>query len=283
MNIITQKLILRSLTNEKKNIVITGSSKGIGKAIAKKCFIDGHNVIISSRNKENTLSAYQEFMELSKDNDNCGFVYPFNADVTIYKDCKELIEQCINKLGHIDIWINNSGVSTKNELINFSKNDIDSIIDTNLKGTVYCCNLVIPIMMSQEKQGIIINFEGAGSNSFPTPHYSIYGATKCAITQFTKTLSVEYSKSNIYFCTISPGMVVTELLLSNCTEKMKTIINIFAETPEKVAKYLVNEIYKIKSNKHIRYLTFNRMCLLLITYLLVTKNRHFDKKGELKE
>ena len=89
MSIIIQKLLLRSSANKKKNIVITGSSKGIGKAIAKKCFIDGHNVIISSRNKENTLSTYQEFMELSKDNDDCGFVYPFNADVTVYKDCKK--------------------------------------------------------------------------------------------------------------------------------------------------------------------------------------------------
>ena len=283
MNLITQKLILRSSANEKKNIVITGSSKGIGKAIAKKCFIDGHNVIISSRNKENTLSAYQEFMELSKDNDNCGFVYPFNADVTVYKDCEKLIEQCMNKLGHIDIWINNSGVSTKNELINLSNNNIDSIIDTNLKGTIYCCNLLIPIMMAQDRQGIIINFEGAGSNSLPTPEYSVYGATKSAITQFTKTLSLEYSKSNIHFCTISPGMVVTELLLSNCTDKMKTIFNIFAEKPEKVAKYLVAEIYKIRSNTHIRYLTFNRICLLLISYLISSKYKHFNKKGELKE
>lgn len=270
-----------SLPNPKnpRNIVITGSSKGIGKAIAKKCFLDGHNVIICSRNKENTLSTYHEFMELAEKDENCGFVYPLNVDVTNYKDCQTLIKQSIQKLGSIDIWINNSGVSYKKLLIDTSKDEIDSIIDTNLKGTIYCSRLIIPVMLEQKSKSILINLEGAGSNSLPTPNYSIYGSTKSAVTQFTKTLSQEYAKSDIRFCTISPGMVITDLLLSNCTDSMKVAFNIFGEKPDTVAKYVVNEMYKIRHNSNIRYLTVNRIILMLFLYPCI-RNRHFNNKGE---
>lgn len=279
--LVSKLQILLPKPKKPKNIVITGSSKGIGKAIAKKCFLDGHNVIICSRSKENTLATYHEFMELAENDDKCGFVYPFNADVTNYNDCQTLIKQSINKLGYIDIWINNSGISYKKRLIDTSKNEIDSIIDTNLKGTIYCSKLIIPVMLEQKSKSILINLEGAGSNSLPTPDYSIYGSTKSAVTQFTKTLSHEYAKSDIRFCTISPGMVITDLLLSNCTDSMKIAFNIFGEKPDTVANYIVNEMYKIKKNISIRYLTYNRMIIMLFLYIL-KRNRHFNRKGELK-
>lgn len=274
--------LINSSPIPKKNIVITGSSKGIGKAIAKKCFLDGHNVIICSRQKKHTLSTYNEFMELAETTDKCGSVYPLNVDVTDFHDCQKLVKDSIKKLGTIDIWINNSGVSVKKKLINSSKREIDSIVDTNLKGTIYCSKLVIPVMLAQKHKGILINLEGAGSNSLPTPDYTIYGSTKSAVTQFTKSLVHEYSKSGIRFCTVSPGMVITDLLLSNCTPQMKTAFNIFGETPDVVADYVVQRIYMVRSNCNIRYLTLGRMCLLLLAFAL-KRYRHFDKKGVLKK
>ena len=261
-----------------KNVVITGSTKGLGKAIAKKFFLDGNNVVINSRSKANTLSTYQEFLKLSKYNPDCGVVYPIYADITSYEDCERLINMSLLKLGDIDIWINNAGVSTKEKLIQLEKKDIDAIVNTNLKGTMYCCNLLVPLL---SENNIIINVEGAGSNTFPTPDYSVYGSTKAGVTQFTKTLTKEYADTNIIFCTISPGMVITDLLLSNCTDDMKKAFNIFAETPEKIAEFLVNRIYKIKSNTSIRYLTVTRIFVLSTLYMF-KRYRNFDKNGNLR-
>ena len=205
-----------------------------------------------------------------------GTVYPINADVTSYDGCKALIDSSMNRLGSIDVWINNAGVSVRNKLVDLEKNEIDSIIDTNLRATVYCCNLLIPVL---DDTGIIINVEGAGSNGFETPDYGVYGATKSGVTQFTKTLQKENPSPII--CTLSPGIVITDLLLSNCTRQMKTAFNIFGEKPDVVAEFLTNEIYKIKSNTSIRYLTLARMVFLMLVYVF-DRHRHFDKNGKLK-
>lgn len=281
MSVTTSMLPRVTMPKKTRNVVITGSSKGLGKALAKKFFIDGNNVIINSRSKSNTLSTYFEFKQLSDSNPNCGEVYPINADIRSYEDCERLINWSVEKLGHIDIWINNSGVSTKNKLINLEQTEIDSIIDTNLKGTIYCCNLLIPILTEQQHKSIIINVEGAGSNLFATPDYSVYGCTKSGITQFTRTLKKEYANSNILFCTLSPGMVITDLLLSNCTTEMKTAFNIFGEKPETVAEFSINEIYNLKTNKNVRYLTIQRILILMCVYMF-KRHRHFDKNGKLK-
>ena len=207
-----------STCNISKNIVITGSTKGIGKEIARKLLAQGHNVVITSSNPNNVYSTYKEF---KKDDSIEGKCFPIIADISSFEDCNALLNKSLNLFdNNIDIWINNAGVCFRNNLINLSDDEIATIVNTNLLGTIFCCRVVIPHML-QQKNGILINFEGAGSNGFPTPDFSVYGSTKCAITQFTRSISKEYSDSNINFCTISPGMVVTELLLHNADTNSK--------------------------------------------------------------
>ena len=268
-------MIFCSTCNISKNIVITGSTRGIGKEIAKKLLTQGHNVVITSSNPNNVYSTYREF---KKDDSIEGKCFPVIADISSFDDCNKLLNKSLNLLdNHIDIWINNAGVCFKNNLINLNDNEISTIVNTNLLGTIFCCRVIIPHML-QQKNGILINFEGAGSNGFSTPDFSVYGSTKCAITQFTRSISKEYSDSNIKFCTISPGMVITELLLHNADVKSKQIFNIFCESTDHIANYLVTKINKIKHNEHIRYLTINRIFLLFLISF-VRKNRFFDKNG----
>jgi len=258
-----------------KNIVITGSTRGIGKEIARKLLAQGHAVVITSSNPKNVLSTYREF---KKDSTIDGKCYPVIADISSFDDCNTLLNKSLNLFdNHIDIWINNAGVSYRNKLIDLNNEEISSIVNTNILGTIFCCRLVIPQMLLQNN-GIIINFEGAGSNGFPTPDYSVYGSTKCAITQFTRSISKEYSDSNINFCTISPGMVVTELLIHNADVNSKNVFNIFCESTDHIAHYLVSKINNIKRNEHIHYLTVNRIFLLFLVSLF-RKNRFFDKDG----
>jgi len=260
-----------------KNIVITGSTQGIGKEIAKKFLSQGHNVIITSSNPSNVYSTYRE---LRKENVYDGKCYPIIADISCFEQCSRLLSKSIHLLGEIDIWINNAGVSYRNELIDLSHTKITKIVQTNLLGTIFCCKVVIPQMLKQ-KSGIVINFEGAGSNGFGTPLYSVYGSTKCGISQFTRSLQKEYSDSNIHLCTISPGMVITELLLKNADDESKKVFNIFCENAEYIADYLVAEIHKIDHNKSIRYLTLNRIFILLFMSMF-RKNRFFDSVGNRK-
>ena len=268
-------MIFCSTCNISKNIVITGSTRGIGKEIAKKLLTQGHNVVITSSNSNNVYSTYREF---KKDDSIEGKCFPVIADISSFDDCNKLLNKSLNLLdNHIDIWINNAGVCFKNNLINLNDNEISTIVNTNLLGTIFCCRVIIPHML-QQKNGILINFEGAGSNGFSTPDFSVYGSTKCAITQFTRSISKEYSDSNIKFCTISPGMVITELLLHNADVKSKQIFNIFCESTDHIANYLVTKINNIKRNEHIRYLTINRIFLLFLISF-VRKNRFFDKNG----
>ena len=270
--------IQSSLKYKPQNVVITGSTKGIGKSIAKKMFLEGHNVVISSSNKTNVSDTYKEFVTI-KDKQYKNNCFPIVADVSNDKDCLYLLQQSIIRMGSVDIWINNAGVNTKNLLGDLTSYNIQQIIDVNLVGTIFCCKYVIPYMV-QQKKGILINFEGAGSNGFSTPNYSVYGASKCAITQFTKSITKEYKDTNVKFCTISPGMVLTELIMSNMDNQMKTVFNIFCENSDVIAKYLVSEIYKINANTHIKYLTLNRV-LILFLLSFFRKYRFFDKKGNL--
>lgn len=259
-----------------KNVVITGSTKGIGKAMAQKLLTQGHNVVITSKSPHNVYTTYTEII---KDKNMLGQCYPVVADVSSYEECEMLMNKSVDRLGHIDIWINNAGVSFRNSFDKLSSYEIDTIVNTNLLGTLFCCRAVIPQMLRQQK-GTLINVEGAGSNGIPTPEYSVYGATKSAITQFTRSISKEHQTTDIRFCTISPGMVITELLLHNADDKSKRVFNIFCESTDFIAGYLVQKIHAIKGNEHIKYLTLDRVLILLFMSFF-RKNRFFDKDGNL--
>jgi len=262
-----------------KNVVITGSTCGIGKSLAKQFVHNGDNVIITSRNQKNVYDTCSEIASLQYEG-NC---YPFIADVSSCDDCKQLVDYSQDIFKSVDIWINNAGTNGyKSTLLhNLFDEDCEEIINTNLLGTIYCCKHIIPIMEKQES-GILINFEGAGSNGLPTPNYSVYGASKYAITQFTRTLRSEYSNTNINICTISPGMVITDLLIRNTDIKTKQIFNIFCEEPDYITKLLFKKIKKIDSSCNIHYLTIHRIIWLLVIYQF-RKNRHFDSKGNLNK
>ena len=252
------------------NVVITGSTKGIGLSLAKQFLNNGDNVIISSRNTKNINNA------LTSLNTSVSRIHAYSIDVSNYNDCYEFTN-FVNSVydNGVDIWINNAGTCSycRKDFIYFSNVEINTIVNTNLIGTMYCCKHAIP---SLKTNGTIINLEGAGSNGFPTVGYSVYGSTKIGIKQFTKTLQLEYPYINAY--TLSPGMVMTDLIKSNLTSDMKKIFNVFCETPDTVAEYVVPIIrYQHLNNisNDIHYLTVFKIIQMLFISLF-KKNRFFD-------
>lgn len=247
-----------------KTIVITGSSKGFGKELAKEFLNKGHNVVICSKSSENIQAVS---LELNKYEN----VLPLVIDVQNYEDCKELHYQSIKRFDSVDILINNAAtnLNTRQDFLLFEHDDIDTIVETNLIGLMYCHRVFLPYMIGK-KDGIIINVEGSGSRRFDeTVGYSIYSSTKAALTSFTNTLQKEYKNTNVHFCTLSPGMMHTDVLWTkNTSSDMEKIFTIFGEYPEIVAKVMVDEILQIKENKHLEYLTWSKIISKMMTHVL---------------
>ncbi|XP_017647167.1 chlorophyll(ide) b reductase NOL, chloroplastic isoform X2 [Gossypium arboreum] len=215
------------------NVLITGSSKGIGYALAKKFLIAGDNVIICSRSAERVESAVNNLRE---------------------------------EYGEQRVWINNAGSNAYSykPLAEASDEDLIEVVSTNTLGLMICCREAIKMMLQQPRGGHIFNIDGAGSDGRPTPRFAAYGATKRSVVHLTKSLQAELQMQdvkNVVVHNLSPGMVTTDLLMSGATTKQaKFFINVLAEPAEVVADYLVPNIRSIPASgswkpTYIRFLT----------------------------
>ncbi|KAG4180907.1 hypothetical protein ERO13_A10G194300v2 [Gossypium hirsutum] len=244
------------------NVLITGSSKGIGYALAKKFLIAGDNVIICLRSAERVESAVNNLREEYGEQR----VWGTQCDVREAESVKNLVLFAQKNLGYIDIWINNAGSNAYSykPLAEASDEDLIEVVSTNTLGLMICCREAIKMMLQQPRGGHIFNIDGAGSDGRPTPRFAAYGATKRSVVHLTKSLQAELQMQdvkNVVVHNLSPGMVTTDLLMSGATTKQaKFFINVLAEPAEVVADYLVPNIRSIPASgswkpTYIRFLT----------------------------
>lgn len=200
-----------------KYIVVTGGTRGIGKAVAKNFFDLGATVLICSRSKKEIESTVSEIDQTKKR------FFGIKADVSKIADCKNLINFAIKTFGAVDILINNAAIL--GEIGEFEKNNLKNwakTIKVNLLGTVYCSRFVIPYM-KKFGNGRIINFAGGGVGGKKTlPNFSAYYTSKIAIVGFTETIAAEIKEYNLQINCISPGPVntgITDYLISQGAEK----------------------------------------------------------------
>lgn len=274
-----------------RNVVITGSTRGLGKALAREFLLSGDRVVITSRSPESVLQTIKELEEniqeglsvAKKKQRNIlshAKVVGTDCDVCKPEDVKELVNFAINELGSVDIWINNAGTNKGfRPLVTFSDDDITQIVSTNLVGSLLCTREAMNVMQYQEKGGHIFNMDGAGSGGSSTPLTAVYGSTKCGLKQFQGSLLNESRRSKVGVHTASPGMVLTDLLLSGSSLRNKQMFNLICELPETVARTLVPRMRVVKgSGKAINYLTPPRILLALVT-AWVRRGRWFDDEG----
>ncbi|KAG6630814.1 hypothetical protein I3843_13G038300 [Carya illinoinensis] len=244
------------------NVLITGSTKGIGYALAKEFLKAGDNVIICSRSAERIESAHQSLREEFGEQ----HVWATTCDVRQGQDVKNLVAFAQRNLNYIDIWINNAGSNAYSykPLAEASDEDLIDVVTTNTLGLMICCREAIKMMLNQPRGGHIFNIDGAGSDGRPTPRFAAYGATKRSVVHLTKSLQAELQMQdvkNVVVHNLSPGMVTTDLLMSGATTKQaKFFINVLAEPAEVVADYLVPNIRSCVANgsmkpTYIRFLT----------------------------
>ena len=236
-----------------KTVVITGSARGLGFNMARFFRLYGYNVVISDLKEDNLIKAKQD---LEKIESKAKVIYKI-CDVSKYSDVEELMKFAINEFEIVDIWINNAGVNQPQKAIwELSEEDINTLIDVDLKGTVYGSKVAME-QMSKNHRGSIYNIEGYGSNDAHMLGLNMYGTSKRAVTYFTESLAMEAEEKNtgVIVGKLSPGIMITEFTTHSLvndsielSEKTKKVYNILGDTPETVGKFLVDEIKKNKKN-----------------------------------
>ncbi|UCB56627.1 MAG: SDR family oxidoreductase [Candidatus Omnitrophota bacterium] len=189
-----------------KNAIITGASKGIGKAIAARLAASGVNLVLAAR----TQSTLDEAVEDLKRNSNVE-VIAVSCDVSRLEDLENLVKVSLEKLGRIDILINNAGVSSQYPFEKQPLDDLERLAHTNYLGYVRLTRLVIPHMI-ENKTGSIINLVSGSVLVEPVPRsFLVYSSLKVGLRAFSKGLFWEMRDHGIKVTAIMPGVTDTDL------------------------------------------------------------------------
>jgi len=197
--------------------VVTGGSKGIGKAISLAFCQRGASVIA------NYASDQRGAGELSKEAESLtGKLIPYQADVTDFQQVSAMIEDVAGRYGGIDILVNNVGMMRDNLLMLMSNEDWEHVLRTNLTSIFYCCRAALRKMIPQ-RRGKIINIASV-SGILGTAGQVNYAASKGGLISFTKSLARELGQFNIQVNAVAPGLIETDWLARVPREKVEAII-----------------------------------------------------------
>ncbi len=187
-----------------KVVVITGSTRGIGRAMAEACADAGATVVVSSR----SASAVDETVAALRSRG--ANVSGMPCDVADPSALEELLAHAIAAHGAVDVWVNNAGISLGLRThIDTSPDEIRSIVDINLVGTMVASKMVVPYFI-QRGGGVLINVSGRGGRGDAAAYTAAYAATKAGVTVFTRSLAAEHKDNPVSILVFMPGMVDTD-------------------------------------------------------------------------
>lgn len=201
--------------------IVTGASRGIGKAIALAFAKEGAKVLIHYKTrKQEAEKVYEEILK------NGGEALIFSAEVSNRSSIDEMIKYAVSRWGRIDILVNNAGISNYKLFIDMTIQDWNEMIETHVTGTFHCTQSALRYML-QNHSGTIINISSIWGEVGASceVHYS---TAKGAIIAFTKALAKEMGPSGIYVNCITPGVIDTEMLQDLSPEDIQ---NLKDETP----------------------------------------------------
>ncbi|MCD8222176.1 MAG: 3-oxoacyl-ACP reductase FabG [Clostridiales bacterium] len=202
----------------RKTALVTGSSRGIGKAIAMKFAENGYDVIINCAHREAELQSVKREI-----NDFCGTCTAFYGDIGDFTVCEELYTLIRQQYGRLDVLVNNAGVSYVGLLQDMSPEDWSRIIRTNLTSVYNCCKLAIPLML-QVHRGKIINISSVWGDAGASCEVA-YSASKGGVNSLTRALARELAPSNIQVNAIACGAIDTEMNHWLSDEELRGLID----------------------------------------------------------
>lgn len=198
-----------------KVALVTGASRGIGKAIAIELAKEGAWVIINYKNNDEMANkTLKEIEEIG------GYAKLLKGDISSFNGAKEIADKALSFYGKIDILVNNAGISAIGLFMDANEEDIDNIINTNLLGPIYLTRHILPNMLSTG--GNIINISSIWGETGAACEV-LYSSSKGGINLFTKALAKEYAMSDIRVNGIAPGVIDTDMNKSFSEEEINTL------------------------------------------------------------
>lgn len=224
-----------------KVAIVTGASRGIGRAIALELAEKGANVVVNyANNTEKAEEVTQKIQALGRK------AICLKADIRDEKQMKELVKEVVQTLGRLDILVNNAGVTNDNLIMRMKEDAFDEVIDTNLKG-VFNCTKAVSRQMMKQKEGKIINVAsivGITGN----PGQANYVAAKAGVIGLTKTTALEFASRNILVNAVAPGFITTEMTDILTDEQKESMLDMIplnklgkAEDVAKVVRFLASD------------------------------------------
>lgn len=238
---------------KEKVAIITGGTRGIGYTIVKKFLENGAKVALFGSREETVTKAIKSLKEENANYEVIGLYPKLNNESEI----KEAFEQVKNTYGKIDILVNNAGISSATPLSDYTEEEYNKIIDTNIKGVFLCSKLVIPYM--EKNGGSILNTSSMVS-IYGQPSGCLYPTSKFAVNGLTKSLSRELAPKNIRVNAVAPGITETDMVKNLPKEviepliktiplgrigKPEDIANAFLFLASDMASYITGEILQV--------------------------------------
>lgn len=216
-----------------KNVLVTGASRGIGRAIAIELASKGANIAVNYAGNEDKAQAVVEEIEQIGSK-----AFKVKADVANESDVKDMVKEVISQFGSLDILVNNAGVTRDNLLMRMKEEEFDQVINTNLKG-VFVCTKAVTRQMMKQKAGRIVNVAsivGVSGN----PGQANYVAAKAGVIGLTKTTAKELASRNILVNAVAPGFISTDMTDALTEEQRESMLALIPlaklGTPEDVAR-----------------------------------------------
>ena len=199
-----------------KIAIVTGASRGIGRACAIALASAGAKVVLAARGMEKLEETAAEIRSMG------GEAFPYTLDLASPESIKEAFSKAVKEFGRIDILVNNAAITRDNLALRMKVDDWDSVLQTNLTGAFLCIQQVLPPMM-RERWGRIINLSsivGATGNA----GQANYAASKAGLIGLTKTLAQEMASRNITVNAVAPGFIDTDMTAPLSDDLKKTML-----------------------------------------------------------
>ena len=227
-----------------RSIVITGSTRGIGYGMADAFLDRGCAVTVSGRTAEGVAQAVEALVARH----GAERILGQPCDVTDVEQLQALWAAAQERFGTIDVWINNAGITHPSAPFwTHPPQRAAAVVETNLLGAMYGAAVAIRGMLDQG-HGAVYLLEGLGSDGRKTPGMTLYGTTKAAIRYLAESLALETAGTPVLVGALSPGMVLTDLLLGDRERtgrdwaRLKRVFNILADRVETVAPWLADRV-----------------------------------------
>lgn len=194
-------------TQERRAAVVTGSTRGIGREIARELAAAGMNVVVNSSSEKSLPAAEALAAEIAGE---FGVeAVAVAANVADEAEANALIDAAMEAFGRVDVLVNNAGITRDGLAARMSDADFDAVIDINLKGTFHCCRAAAKVMMKQ-RWGRIVNLSSV-VGVYGNAGQVNYAASKAGVIGMTKTLAKELARRNITANAVAPGFIATDM------------------------------------------------------------------------